>query len=620
MNNTAKLNLWYVAVAVIAIVLMQQFLRQATTTEDISYSEFERQVAQKTISKVTVTERHILGTYRAPHNGKTQFVTARVAIDAPLAQQLRDAGVEVTGGEESNLLTNFVSWIIPALLFFGIWFFLYRRFAERMGMGAGGLMSIGKSRAKIYVEKDTKVTFEDVAGASEAKQELREVIDYLRNPQDYGRLGARIPKGILLVGPPGTGKTLLSRAVAGEAGVPFFSISGSQFIEMFVGVGAARVRDLFAEALNHAPAIIFIDELDSLGRARSTLGSIGANDEREQTLNQLLAELDGFDPREGVVLLAATNRPEILDPALLRAGRFDRQILVDRPDKRDRVEIIKVHTRKLRLAGDVDAEKVAALTPGFTGADLANLANEAALLATRRKAQAVALTDFNEAIERIVAGLEKKHRLLIPKEREIVAHHEMGHALVALSLPGVDTLHKVSIIPRGVGALGYTIQRPTDDRFLMTKGELEDKVAVLLGGRAAEKLVFDRFSTGAADDLAKATDIARSMVARFGMDDELGGVSYESERSGFLGPVEGQPYFERKYSEATAQRIDIAVKRIIDRAFLRSLAILRANRAVLGEGARRLLETETLEEDALRRLAAKLSPQASAAVPVGEPA
>ncbi len=477
MDNTAKLNLWYVAIAVIAIVLMQQFLRQATTTEDISWSDFERQVAQKTIAKITVTERHILGTYKAPHNGKTQFVTARV--DLPLAQQLRDSGIEVTGGEESNLLTNLLSWIVPALVFFGIWFFLYRRFAERMGMGAGGLMSIGKSRAKIYVEKDTKVTFEDVAGAIEAKQELREVIDFLADPQDYGRLGAHIPKGILLVGPPGTGKTLLSRAVAGEAGVPFFSISGSQFIEMFVGVGAARVRDLFAEALKQAPAIIFIDELDSLGRARSTLGPDGANDEREQTLNQLLAELDGFDPREGVVLLAATNRPEILDPALLRAGRFDRQILVDRPDKRDRVEIIKVHTRKLRLAGDVDAEKVAALTPGFTGADLANLANEAALLATRRKAQAVALTDFNEAIERIVAGLEKKHRLLIPREREIVAHHEMGHALVALCLPGTETLHKVSIIPRGVGALGYTIQRPTEDRFLMTKGELEDKIAVL---------------------------------------------------------------------------------------------------------------------------------------------
>jgi cell division protease FtsH len=620
MNNAAKLNFWYVAIAIFAIVLMQQFFRQATTTEQLSYSEFERQVAQKTIAKVTVTDRHILGTYKAPQGGKTQFVTTRVDLEAALAQQLRDAGVDVMGGEESNLLTNLLSWIVPALVFFGIWFFLYRGFAERMGMGAGGLMSIGKSRAKIYVEKDTKVTFNDVAGATEAKQELREVIDFLKSPQDYGRLGAHIPKGILLVGPPGTGKTLLSRAVAGEAGVPFFSISGSQFIEMFVGVGAARVRDLFAEALKQAPAIIFIDELDSLGRARSTLGALAANDEREQTLNQLLAELDGFDPREGVVLLAATNRPEILDPALLRAGRFDRQILVDRPDRRDRVEIIKVHTRKLTLAPDVDAEKVAALTPGFTGADLANLANEAALLATRRRAQAVSLRDVNEAIERIVAGLEKKNRLLIPREREIVAHHEMGHALVALALPGTETVHKVSIIPRGIGALGYTIRRPTDDRFLMTKGELEDKVAVLLGGRAAEKLIFDRVSTGAADDLAKATDIARSMVARFGMDEELGGVSYETDRSAFLGPGEAQTYFERKYSEATAQRIDLAVKRVIDRAFSRAFDILKSNRAVLVEGARKLLDAETLEEDALLELAKMLVPKQPIAVPLSEPA
>ena len=350
------------------------------------------------------------------------------------------------------------------------------------------------------------------------------------------------------------------------------------------------------------------------------MGALATNDEREQTLNQLLAELDGFDPREGVVLLAATNRPEILDPALLRAGRFDRQILVDRPDRRDRVEIIKVHTRKLTLAPDVDAEKVAALTPGFTGADLANLANEAALLATRRRAQAVSLGDFNEAIERIVAGLEKKHRLLIPREREIVAHHEMGHALVALALPGTETLHKVSIIPRGIGALGYTIRRPTDDRFLMTKGELEDKVAMLLGGRAAEKLIFDRVSTGAADDLAKATDIARSMVARFGMDEELGGVSYETDRSAFLGPGEAQTYFERKYSEATAQRIDLAVKRVIDRAFSRALDILKSNRAVLVEGARKLLDAETLEEDALLELAKKLVPKQPIALPLGEPA
>jgi cell division protease FtsH len=485
-------------------------------------------------------------------------------------------------------------------------------------MGTGGLLSIGKSRAKVYVEKDTRVTFEDVAGAVEAKQELREVIEFLKSPKQYGRLGARIPKGILLVGPPGTGKTLLARAVAGEAGVPFFSISGSEFVEMFVGLGAARVRDLFTEARKQAPAIIFIDELDSLGRARSTYGAFGGHDEREQTLNQLLAELDGFDPREGVVLLSATNRPEILDPALLRAGRFDRQILVDRPDKRDRVEIVKVHTKKLKLAPNVDPENLAALTPGFTGADLANLANEAALLATRRNAPAVALTDFTQAIERIVAGLEKKNRLLIPKERDIVAHHEMGHALVALALPGMESIHKVSIIPRGVGSLGYTIQRPTEDRFLMTKIELENKVAMLLGGRAAEKLVFDEFSTGAADDLAKATDIARSMVARFGMDEDLGSVSYETDRSTLLGPVEGQTFLERKYSEATAQKIDAALKRVIDSSFARALGLLRQHRAVLEKGARRLLETETLDEDALRKLASEMVGQAVPAEAMAE--
>jgi cell division protease FtsH len=539
-----------------------------------------------------------------------------VRVDLPLIEKLKDSGIEVTGGEESTLLSNLLSWIAPALIFFAIWFFLYRRFAERMG--TGGLLSIGKSRAKVYVEKDTRVTFEDVAGAVEAKQELREVIEFLKSPKQYGRLGARIPKGILLVGPPGTGKTLLARAVAGEAGVPFFSISGSEFVEMFVGLGAARVRDLFTEARKQAPAIIFIDELDSLGRARSTYGAFGGHDEREQTLNQLLAELDGFDPREGVVLLSATNRPEILDPALLRAGRFDRQILVDRPDKRDRVEIVKVHTKKLKLAPDVDPENLAALTPGFTGADLANLANEAALLATRRNAPAVALTDFTQAIERIVAGLEKKNRLLIPKERDIVAHHEMGHALVALALPGMESIHKVSIIPRGVGSLGYTIQRPTEDRFLMTKIELENKVAMLLGGRAAEKLVFDEFSTGAADDLAKATDIARSMVARFGMDEDLGSVSYETDRSTLLGPVEGQTFLERKYSEATAQKIDAALKRVIDSSFARALGLLRQHRAVLEKGARRLLETETLDEDALRKLASEMVGQAVPAEAMAE--
>jgi cell division protease FtsH len=467
-------------------------------------------------------------------------------------------------------------------------------------------MSIGKSKAKVYMEKDTKVTFDDVAGVDEAEDELKEIVTFLKHPKEYGRLGARIPKGVLLVGPPGTGKTLLARAVAGEAGVPFFSISGSEFVELFVGVGAARVRDLFEQARKQAPAIIFIDELDALGRARGAYPMMGGHDEKEQTLNQLLAELDGFDPSEGLVLLAATNRPEILDPALLRAGRFDRQVLVDRPDKKGRIDILNVHLGKAILGSDVDPEQIAALTPGFSGADLANLVNEAALLATRRGATAVEMADFTAAIERIVAGLEKKNRLLNPHERKVVAHHEMGHALVAMSLTGVDPVHKVSIIPRGVGALGYTIQRPTEDRFLMTREELDNKMAVLLGGRAAESLIFGEFSTGAADDLAKATDIARSMVTRYGMDEELGHVAYEIDRSPFLTPQPGYGFGRerRDFSEDTARAIDHAVRRMVNDAYERALAVLTKRRAPLEAGAAALLERETLTEDQLRGVVA----------------
>ncbi|MBW8838599.1 MAG: ATP-dependent zinc metalloprotease FtsH, partial [Gemmatimonadetes bacterium] len=424
----------------------------------------------------------------------------------------------------------------------------------------------------------------------EAKAELQEVVSFLKNPKEHGRLGARMPKGVLLVGPPGTGKTLLAKAVAGEAGVAFFSISGSEFVEMFVGVGAARVRDLFEQARAKAPCIIFIDELDAMGRARGSIPGLGGHDEKEQTLNQLLVELDGFDPASGIVLLAATNRPEILDPALLRAGRFDRQVLVDRPDRIGREQILKVHTRKVLLDRDVKLEDVAALTPGFTGADLANLVNEAALVATRRGAGQIAMNDFNLAIERIVAGLEKKNRLLNPREREIVAHHEMGHAMVAAALPGSDAVHKISIIPRGIGALGYTIQRPTEDRYLMTREELENKMAVLLGGRAAEHLIFGHLSTGAADDLSKATGIARSMVTRFGMG-ALGPVTYESELNSFL----GQPYAaQRLYGEETAREIDVAVREMVEAQFQRARAILATNRQLLDESAGRLLAQETL--------------------------
>jgi cell division protease FtsH len=602
-NRSTQWNLWYFVAAMFLVLALQTCWEQARQTEAISYDEFKRFLEQNMIEEVRISEQVIRGTFRTPQDGRTQFVTPRV--DEALAAELERFDVRFTGTVEDTLIRTILSWLIPIAIFFGIWFWVFRKFAEKQGMG--GFMSVGRSRAKIYVERDTKVTFKDVAGVDEAKAELEEIVDFLKDPRGYGSLGARMPKGILLVGPPGTGKTLLAKAVAGEAGVTFFSISGSEFVEMFVGVGAARVRDLFEQARKAAPAIIFVDELDALGRARGAFQGMGGHDEREQTLNQLLTELDGFDPSEGVVLLGATNRPEILDPALLRAGRFDRQVLVDRPDKAGRVQILEVHVKKVRLAPDVDLEQVAAMTTGFTGADLANLVNEAALLATRRRAKEVTLDDFTRAIERIVAGLEKRNRILNPKERKIVAYHEMGHALVALALPGSDAVHKVSIVPRGVGALGYTIQRPTEDRFLMTREELLDKIAVILGGRAAEKLVFDHLSTGAADDLVRATDIARSIVARYGMDETLGSIAYDTERSPFLQPAPGQAYLERRFSEATAREIDLAIRRIVDGAFARTMAILERNRGLLERTAKRLLEVETLDEPALRELTRDLA-------------
>ena len=599
MNRGTQINLWYVLFALMGIVFLRDLWVETQAIEAIPYSQFETYLEQGTIENVKVGSTTISGSFKTPQDGKTGFVTTPVAPD--LAGRLNEAGVTYSGAVENTWFTTLLSWILPALIFVGIWMFLIRK----MGQGMGGLTAIGKSKARVYVESDTKVSFADVAGVDEAKAELQEVVDFLQNPKEYSSLGARMPKGILLVGPPGTGKTLLARAVAGEAGVPFFSISGSEFVEMFVGVGAARVRDLFEQARKAAPAIIFIDELDALGRARGAGTMQGGNDEREQTLNQLLSELDGFDPGQGVVLLSATNRPEILDPALLRAGRFDRQVLVDRPDRAGRVQILQVHMKKIVLAPDMGVEDIAALTTGFSGADLANLVNEAALLATRRRAKVVITDDFTHAIERIVAGLEKRNRLINPRERKIVAYHEMGHALVSMALPGVDEVHKVSIIPRGIGALGYTIQRPTEDRFLMTEHELRAKIAVLMGGRAAEKLVFDHLSTGAADDLARATDIARSMVARYGMDAELGSVSYETERNHFLGGRTAG-YLERNYSEATAQAMDAAVRTVLHEVFAQALEILSANRAILDVAATRLLEVETLDEAALRELARNL--------------
>src|SRR5712672_1475605 len=589
------INFWYVIAAVLGMLLVQDLYLESTKLTPIPYSRFQTLLNEDKVAKVAIAQDYISGSLKeAQPDGVKDFITARV--DPDLAQSLDKHGVVYSGVVDSHWLRDLLSWILPAIFFVGIWMFAIRRMGQG---GLGGLMQIGKSRARIYVEKETKVTFADVAGVDEAKDELVEIVEFLKDPERYGRLGARVPKGILLVGPPGIGKTLLARAVAGEAGVPFFSISGSEFVEMFVGVGAARVRDLFEQARKLKPSIIFIDELDSLGRARTAGIMGGGNDEKEQTLNQLLAELDGFDPREGIVLLGATNRPEILDPALLRAGRFDRQVLVDRPDKKGRIDILQVHLVQTKLAADVDPEKVAALTPGFTGADLANLVNEAALLATRRGADAVGMADFTNAVERIVAGLEKRNRLLNPKEREIVAYHEMGHALVALALPGVDPVHKVSIIPRGIGALGYTIQRPTEDRFLMTREELENKMAVSLGGRAAELIVFGHLSTGAADDLRRVTDIARSMVTRYGMSDKLGNVAYDRDPYTLLtGSDLPSPPHERDYAEKTAATVDEEVRAIVEKAFQRALDLLKERRAVLDRTAQRLLEKEKLEEAA----------------------
>ncbi len=594
---------WYLVVALIGVFILQDIWAFNQQVAVIPYSQFLSDLKGDKIAEVRVSGSSIQGTWKTPEDNKRTFETTVVAPD--LANELEQHHVKFSGEVQSTFLSTLLSWVVPMLLFFGIWIFWFRRLADRQGFG--GLMSIGRSKAKIFVETDTKTTFNDVAGVDEAKEELAEIVRFLKNPKEYSRLGARIPKGVLLVGPPGSGKTLLARAVAGEAGVPFFSINGSEFVEMFVGVGAARVRDLFVQARERAPAIIFIDELDALGRARGAY-PFGGHDEKEQTLNQLLVEIDGFDSTTGVVLIAATNRPEILDPALLRAGRFDRQVLVDRSDRAGRVDILKIHLKGRRVGADVTPEQIAALTPGFTGADLATLVNEAALIATRRNAAEISMADFTNAFERMVAGLEKRKRVLAPKERDIVAHHEMGHALTAMALPGGEPVHKVSMIPRGVGALGYTIQRPSDDRFLMTREDLEDKMAVLLGGRAAEWIVYGRTSTGAADDLAKVTDIARDMVARFGMDPSVGPVSYESPPSPFLGGGPApQGWSERRYSDETAHAIDEAVQHIVEASFQRTVAILEALRGLLEESARLLLEKETLDETALRELAKKIA-------------
>jgi cell division protease FtsH len=594
-----KFDILYFIAVMFAVLFIRDYLVGQDHNKVVPYSEFRQILAQGEVKDLVVGPTRITGAYVKPgKDGQAQHFST-IRVEPQIAEDLARRNIAFSGQPEPGLFQNLISWLLPTVGFVLIWMFIMPRMH-----GQGGLMGVGRSKAKVYAEQDVKVTFADVAGVDEAKQELAEVVGFLKDPKTYGRLGARVPKGVLLVGPPGTGKTLLARAVAGEAGVKFFTITGSEFVEMFVGVGAARVRDLFQQARAQAPAIIFIDELDALGRARGAgLDIPGAgNDEKEQTLNQLLAEMDGFDPSAGAIVLAATNRPEILDAALLRAGRFDRQVLVDRPDRKGRAQILAVHLKKINVAEDLDCDSVAALTPGFTGADLANLVNEAAMVATRRGGETTTLEDFNQAIERVVAGVEKKSRILSPRERNIVAHHEMGHALVAMALPGTDPVHKVSIIPRGIGALGYTIQRPTEDRFLMSRSELTNRMAVLLGGRAAETLVFAEVSTGAADDLARATDIARDMVVRFGMTPELGQVAYEPEPASFLNGGQHPAWRPRSYGDGTAEAIDEAVRQLIDAAFKHAVSVLERNRATLESAAEELLARETLSKDDVERI------------------
>jgi cell division protease FtsH len=582
-------TIWYFVIAIIIILLIQSYLTSREPQDVIPYSEFKELLRTKKIKELTVNPESING----QTEDKRKFQTVRVE-DPDLVKELEASHVKYTGKVESKWLTNIISWIIPLVFFFIVWRILFSRIGPETSV-----MSFGKSRAKIYAEKEKKITFADVAGIDEAKEELKEVVEFLKTPEKFQRLGGKIPKGVLLVGMPGTGKTLLARAVAGEANVPFFSISGSDFVEMFVGVGAARVRDLFAQAQNHAPCIIFIDELDALGKARG-VNPMGRHDEQEQTLNQLLAEMDGFDPNTGVIIMAATNRPEILDPALLRPGRFDRHVVVDRPDIVGREEILKIHAQNVKLSPDVDLKVIASRTPGFVGADLANIINEAALLAARKNKESVEMADIEEAIDRVVAGLEKKGRLMSKKEKEIVAFHESGHAIIASFLPNADPVRRISIIPRGISALGYTLQLPTEDRYLMTKTELLDRLAVLLGGRVAEEIVFGEISTGAHNDLQRATDIATSMVKAFGMSEKLGYVTFEKEKQPLFLPSSLFP--TREYSEDTAKQIDEEVKKIVDETYLRVKEILTAKKDKMEELARLLLEKEVVEEADLKRI------------------
>ncbi|NUT90070.1 ATP-dependent zinc metalloprotease FtsH [Pseudomonas corrugata] len=588
MKKNHQWNLSYFLAAFVVFAAAQFLWAEHRVVQNIPYSQFLQLLNEQKVSDLQVEKDQIRGKLQVPIDGHTLFSTVRV--DPALAENLAQSGASFTGVNDNGFLSGLLGWLLPFILIMVVWHFLFRGVAEKQGLG--GLMNIGKSRAKVFVQRDTGVTFADVAGIDEAKAELVEIVSFLKDKAKYARLGAHIPKGTLLVGPPGTGKTLVAKAIAGEAGVPFFSISGSEFVEMFVGVGAARVHDLFEQAREAAPCIIFIDELDALGKMRG-VGVLGGNDEKEQTLNQLLAELDGFDPREGVVLLAATNRPEILDPALLRAGRIDRQVLIDRPDRKGRQAILSVHLQKIAVDPALDSARIAEITTGFTGADLANLVNEAAIVATRRGADTVSLDDFTAAVERLVAGLERKSSVLRPEERQVVAYHEMGHALAATHLPAMDPVHKVSIVPRTIGSLGYTLQRPTEDHFLISCQMLKDRIVVLMAGRAAECLIYGQTSTGAADDLARATDIARQLVTRFGMSAELGQSVLERQSLSYLGE-QMQATGQKDYSEQTAREVDLCIRALLDEAYARAKTLLQAHRSDLETGARLLMEKESL--------------------------
>ena len=603
-------SIWYFVGAMLILMAFQSYFLSDQVGQ-LPYNEFKKLLKANQLNDIVIYDEIVSGKVKTgglegivspetakllgKEKGERAFITARVQ-DPDLVKELEQGGVKFTGRIENKIVKFFTNWILPMLFFILVWGFLMKR----MGGASGGLMSIGKSKAKIYMEKDINIRFEDVAGIDEAKEELQEVIEFLKTPQKFQRLGGKIPKGVLLVGAPGTGKTLLAKAVAGEANVPFFSLSGSDFVEMFVGVGAARVRDLFTQAQSKAPCIIFIDELDALGKARG-INPMGGHDEREQTLNQLLVEMDGFTTDKGVIIMAATNRPEILDPALLRPGRFDRHVMIDKPDVTGREAILKVHIKGVTLGPDVDLQKIAARTPGFVGADLANIVNEAALLAARKDKTQVEMGDLDEAIDRVVGGLEKKNRRMNEKEKEIVAYHESGHAIVAEVLPNADPVHKVSIIPRGVAALGYTQQLPTEDRYLMTKNELVDKISVLFGGRIAEEIIFQEVSTGAQNDLLRATDIAERMVREFGMSD-LGLVTFEKERRPLFLET-GMGYDTgRQVSEDTAQGIDAEVKKIIELSRSQTRKILEEHQPQLRILAQRLLEKEVVEGEELREI------------------